>query len=121
MQIFNAAQPALLYLSPACILSVLITALMRGEVKSMLAYDDGAQAEQDKKDREDEKEAAKRLSPAKKDLLPPAPDKSTELHVPKPPLMSTEEEMTPSSEADDEMTAGEGSSVRRRRSRRKNE
>jgi minor histocompatibility antigen H13 len=38
MHIFQAAQPALLYLSPACILSVLLTALIRGEIKPLFAY-----------------------------------------------------------------------------------
>ncbi|KAG0357015.1 hypothetical protein BG005_004019 [Podila minutissima] len=38
MHTFKAAQPALLYLSPACILSVLITGLARGEIKEVFAY-----------------------------------------------------------------------------------
>ncbi|KAI9011743.1 minor histocompatibility antigen H13 [Hyaloraphidium curvatum] len=38
MHTFQAAQPALLYLSPACILSVLGTAFARGEVKELFAY-----------------------------------------------------------------------------------
>ena len=38
MHTFNAAQPALLYLSPAAILSVLLTALLRGEVGAMLNF-----------------------------------------------------------------------------------
>ncbi|KAI8393620.1 signal peptide peptidase-domain-containing protein [Radiomyces spectabilis] len=38
MHVFNAAQPALLYLSPACILSVLITGTMRGELKDVFSY-----------------------------------------------------------------------------------
>lgn len=38
MHNFGAAQPALLYLSPACILSVLLTALVRGELKDVFAY-----------------------------------------------------------------------------------
>lgn len=38
MHTWQAAQPALLYLSPACILSVLITAALRGELKQVFAY-----------------------------------------------------------------------------------
>ncbi|KAI8994288.1 peptidase A22B, signal peptide peptidase, partial [Gaertneriomyces semiglobifer] len=35
MHVFHAAQPALLYLSPACIRSVLITGAVRGEIKDV--------------------------------------------------------------------------------------
>jgi minor histocompatibility antigen H13 len=38
MHVFKAAQPALLYLSPACILSVLLTAIFRGELKEVLSF-----------------------------------------------------------------------------------
>lgn len=38
MHFFKAAQPALLYLSPACILSALGTALFRGELKEMFEF-----------------------------------------------------------------------------------
>jgi minor histocompatibility antigen H13 len=38
MHFFHAAQPALLYLSPACILSVLITAAVRGELTEVFQY-----------------------------------------------------------------------------------
>ncbi|TPX57997.1 hypothetical protein SpCBS45565_g08098 [Spizellomyces sp. 'palustris'] len=38
MHTFQAAQPALLYLSPACILSVLLTGLVRGELKQVFAF-----------------------------------------------------------------------------------
>ncbi|EPZ31834.1 Peptidase A22, presenilin signal peptide domain-containing protein [Rozella allomycis CSF55] len=38
MHIFNAAQPALLYLSPACILSSVLMALYRGEFSELLAF-----------------------------------------------------------------------------------
>ncbi|CEI94077.1 hypothetical protein RMCBS344292_08300 [Rhizopus microsporus] len=52
MHIFNAAQPALLYLSPACILSVLITAAIRGELKELFLY---TVEDEKKKEKEDEK------------------------------------------------------------------
>ncbi|KAI9189329.1 hypothetical protein H9P43_000760 [Blastocladiella emersonii ATCC 22665] len=38
MHTFQAAQPALLYLSPACILSTLLTALVRGELGAVFGY-----------------------------------------------------------------------------------
>ncbi len=38
MHTFKAAQPALLYLSPACILSALGTALVRGELSKLFGY-----------------------------------------------------------------------------------
>jgi len=40
MHQFKAAQPALLYLSPACILSVTFTALVRGELQTFWKYTD---------------------------------------------------------------------------------
>jgi minor histocompatibility antigen H13 len=38
MHVFKAAQPALLYLSPACTAAALITALVRGEFPALWAY-----------------------------------------------------------------------------------
>lgn len=40
MHSFASAQPALLYLSPSCILSVIITASLRGETELLWGYDD---------------------------------------------------------------------------------
>lgn len=40
MHQFKAAQPALLYLSPACILSVILTALFRGEMQEFWSWTD---------------------------------------------------------------------------------
>ncbi|PHZ11297.1 uncharacterized protein RHIMIDRAFT_216596 [Rhizopus microsporus ATCC 52813] len=57
MHIFNAAQPALLYLSPACILSVLITAAIRGELKELFLY---TVEDEKKKEKDDEKKKKKR-------------------------------------------------------------
>lgn len=42
MHVFKAAQPALLYLSPACILSFAVTALVRGELKDAWSWNDQA-------------------------------------------------------------------------------
>lgn len=41
MHLFRTAQPALLYISPACIMSVLITGFIRGELKDMWEWVDG--------------------------------------------------------------------------------
>jgi minor histocompatibility antigen H13 len=38
MNVFSAAQPALLYLVPACLLTVLITATVKGELAELWAY-----------------------------------------------------------------------------------
>ncbi|XP_013403402.1 minor histocompatibility antigen H13-like [Lingula anatina] len=40
MHVFKHAQPALLYLVPACIGAPLITAIVRGELKELFAYED---------------------------------------------------------------------------------
>jgi len=40
MHVFHAAQPALLYLSPACILSFVITAGLRGELREAWSWND---------------------------------------------------------------------------------
>ncbi|KAI8875803.1 hypothetical protein K501DRAFT_201846 [Backusella circina FSU 941] len=54
MHFFNAAQPALLYLSPACILSALITAAVRGEIKDLFEYTT-EETEEEKKEKERKK------------------------------------------------------------------
>ena len=46
---FKAAQPALLYLVPACLISSFGTALLRGEVKELLAYSEEGEKEETKK------------------------------------------------------------------------
>lgn len=40
MHVFKSAQPALLYLVPACVGSALITALLRGELQELFKYED---------------------------------------------------------------------------------
>jgi len=51
MHFFKKAQPALLYLSPACIVSFFITAAIRGELKSAWEWsDDPEESATDKKD-----------------------------------------------------------------------
>lgn len=41
MHTYRAAQPALFYLSPACIGSVILCAVIRGELRDFWAFDDG--------------------------------------------------------------------------------
>ncbi|KAI9226236.1 MAG: signal peptide peptidase-domain-containing protein [Piptocephalis tieghemiana] len=56
MHVFQAAQPALLYLSPACIISVLLTAVVRGELSEVLSYTAEEKKPKDKKDNESSEE-----------------------------------------------------------------
>ena len=44
---FNAAQPALLYLVPACLGSSLLCALVRGELKELFAYSEEEEEEEE--------------------------------------------------------------------------
>ncbi|KAF9127437.1 hypothetical protein BGW39_005892 [Mortierella sp. 14UC] len=66
MHTFKAAQPALLYLSPACILSVLFMGLVRGEIKEVFAYtsEEGIEAakakEAEEKKKQEEKKSAEK-------------------------------------------------------------
>lgn len=52
MHTFRAAQPALLYLSPACILSVSLCALVKGEWGEVWGYLDGEEDEREKREGE---------------------------------------------------------------------
>lgn len=56
---FKAAQPALLYLVPGCLGSSFLCALVRGEVKDMLAYTEEVE-EDDEKAETTEKESDKK-------------------------------------------------------------
>ena len=56
MYFFNAAQPALLYLVPACLGGSLAVGAMRGELNLLLAYDeDTADGKKDDKKKEEAK------------------------------------------------------------------
>lgn len=61
MHCFKAAQPALLYLSPACILSVLLTAAVRGELKELFAYTT--------EEEEDEKKKSKKKAVVEQEII----------------------------------------------------
>ncbi|EEB09382.1 peptidase family A22 [Schizosaccharomyces japonicus yFS275] len=52
---FHAAQPALLYLSPACIIAPFLIASRRKEVKLLLSYEDNASTKQQDKQQDTEK------------------------------------------------------------------
>lgn len=60
MIFFEAAQPALLYLVPACLISSLGCAFFRGELKELFEYSEEAEEEE-------EKETEKKSEEAKKD------------------------------------------------------
>lgn len=52
MHWFRAAQPALLYLSPACILSIASTGLVRGEWKAVWAFTEEEETAEERSKRE---------------------------------------------------------------------
>lgn len=56
LTVFNAAQPALLYLVPACLIASLGCAIMRGEFKTLLAYTEEEELDsgEDKKEKSGE-------------------------------------------------------------------
>ena len=69
MHTFKAAQPALLYLSPACVTAPVLCALAKGELKAFWAFDDGAEEErlkQEAKEAGKEQEAGKEKEAAPK-------------------------------------------------------
>ncbi|KAG9325750.1 hypothetical protein KVV02_003622 [Mortierella alpina] len=100
MHTFKAAQPALLYLSPACILSVLITGLARGEIKEVFAYTSEEGIEAAKLKAKEEEEKKKEASSTKVPAL--VKDESAEI------------EKT-SSNSDSEQEAGEKRKARKRK------
>lgn len=59
MIFFEAAQPALLYLVPACLISSLGCAAIRGEISELLAYSEEAEEEDEGKDGEKPEESKK--------------------------------------------------------------
>ena len=58
---FNAAQPALLYLVPACLGSSLICATVRGEMAELFAY-----SEEEEEEEEEAKDAKEKEGESKK-------------------------------------------------------
>lgn len=55
MIVFEAAQPALLYLVPACLGSSLLCAAVRGEMKALFDYSEEEEEEEESKDEADKK------------------------------------------------------------------
>jgi len=55
MHVFKHAQPALLYLVPACLGAPLLVALISGEMKALFDYNEEEEEEEDEDDDEDEK------------------------------------------------------------------
>lgn len=51
MHVYKSAQPALLYLVPACLGVPMLLALVRGDIKSMFAYEDHPTDKEEKKDK----------------------------------------------------------------------
>jgi len=60
MFFFESAQPALLYLVPACLLGSLLTAVVRGELKELLDYSEEEEEEEEVRDEGEEKEEEKK-------------------------------------------------------------
>jgi minor histocompatibility antigen H13 len=56
---FQAAQPALLYLVPACLGSSFLCAIVRGEVSLLLAYSEEEEEEEEEKIEEKKEEDKK--------------------------------------------------------------
>lgn len=50
MHVYKHAQPALLYLVPACVITPLCVALVRGDIKSLFAYEDHPEINKEAKD-----------------------------------------------------------------------
>jgi len=55
MIVFEAAQPALLYLVPACLSSSLLCAFVKGEIKELFAYSEEEEEKESKEEIKDEK------------------------------------------------------------------
>lgn len=56
MIVWNAAQPALLYLVPACLSSSLLCAVARGELKELFEYSEEEEEEEEGDEKKDEKD-----------------------------------------------------------------
>jgi len=73
MHFFKHAQPALLYLSPACIISSLLCAVIRGDLKAFFEYND--ESEEEKKAREEKEKKEKEEKEKKEKTKEAAKDK----------------------------------------------
>ncbi|XP_052868962.1 minor histocompatibility antigen H13 [Anopheles cruzii] len=68
MHVFKHAQPALLYLVPACLGTPLLLALLKGDIKKLLAYEDHPEekTKESKKEKEGDKSAPQTKKETKK-------------------------------------------------------
>lgn len=78
MHVFKAAQPALLYLSPACVSAVGIQSLLRGEWKQVWSWKDAEEEEEEDKQAADQKKARRKSGGADKTGDAPANSTATE-------------------------------------------
>jgi len=118
MHTFKAAQPALLYLSPACILAFFITASVRGELKTALEWED----EPPVIPAEAELEELKPNEAQQAEQLTPAPQASVSSPLPAAAPNSTNEDFVNiEKEADgDYGTEPENTTKRRKGKKKKN-
>ena len=65
LTVFQAAQPALLYLVPACLGSSLLCAVVRGELKELFDYSEEEEEEEKDEKRKEEEEAKKETKKGK--------------------------------------------------------
>ncbi|KAI9291011.1 hypothetical protein K502DRAFT_321806 [Neoconidiobolus thromboides FSU 785] len=65
MHTFKAAQPALLYLSPACIAAPLIVAFSKNQIKELFAFEADEESKNKKKEESDKKENEDKSSASK--------------------------------------------------------
>lgn len=63
---FNAAQPALLYLVPACLLSSAGVAFVKGEFKALFDYSEETEEEEEEETKEDEKKEEEKVDTTSK-------------------------------------------------------
>uniref|UniRef100_T1GAY5 Minor histocompatibility antigen H13 n=1 Tax=Megaselia scalaris TaxID=36166 RepID=T1GAY5_MEGSC len=68
MHVFKHAQPALLYLVPACLLTPILIALLKGDLKRLFAYEDNPEekAKKEKAEKESNTNKDKESSSSKK-------------------------------------------------------
>ena len=64
MYFFNAAQPALLYLVPCCLIASLSVGLARGELSVLFAYDEEVEHKRLKQEKEDAASASQASGPS---------------------------------------------------------
>ncbi|XP_035917811.1 LOW QUALITY PROTEIN: minor histocompatibility antigen H13-like [Anopheles stephensi] len=67
MHVFKHAQPALLYLVPACLGTPLLLAVLKGDLKKLLAYEDHPEEKPKVSKKENNANAEKSTPPAKKE------------------------------------------------------